>query len=79
MPEEAPGFRLGQHRRGGRKYLAMLARRLKLPPVALLYHEAWGWTMQEGNHRYEAPARAGAATYAAFLGKPKRKKPIDEL
>jgi hypothetical protein len=57
----------------------MLAKGLRLPPVALLYHEAWGWTMQDGNHRYEALTSAGAATYDAFLGKPKKKKPIDEF
>jgi hypothetical protein len=72
-------FRLGHYRRGVKKYANMLAKGLKLPPVVLLYHEAWGWTMQDGNHRYEALVKAGAATYDAFLGKPKKKKPIDSF
>ena len=50
---------------------------LKLPPVALLYHEAWGWTMQDRNHHHEALARAGAARHNALLGEPKKKRPID--
>jgi hypothetical protein len=74
-----PGFRLGAYRRGVQKYSRMLAKGLRLPPVALLYDEAWGWTMQDGNHRYEALARAGAATIDAFLGKPKMKKPINSF
>jgi len=57
----------------------MLAKGLKLPPVGLLYHEAWGWTMQDGNHRYEALLTTGATTYDAYLGKPKRKKPVDSF
>lgn len=71
------GHGWGHYRRGVGKYLAVLARGLKLAPVALLYHEARGWTMQDGSHRYMALAAAGAATYDAFLGKPKKKKPID--
>jgi hypothetical protein len=35
--------------------------------------------VQDGNHRYTARAAAGAATYDAFLGKLKRKKPIDSF
>ena len=79
MPEPDNFFQPGHYRRGVKKYLAMLARGLTLPPVAMIYHEAWGWTMQDGNHRFEALATAGAATYDAFLGKPKRKKPIDSF
>lgn len=70
-------FRIGYYQRAVKKYMRMLARGLKLPPVALLYHDAWGWSMQDGNHRYEALVRAGALTYDAFLGKPKFRKPDD--
>jgi hypothetical protein len=72
-------FQLGHYRRGVRKYERMLSKGLKLPPVALLYHEAWGWTMQDGNRRYEALVKAGATAYDVFLGKPKRKKPMDSF
>jgi len=65
-------FRRGHFRRGVKKYANMLARGQAIPPVVLLYHEPWGWTMQDGNHRYEALVKAGAATYDAFLGKPKQ-------
>jgi hypothetical protein len=60
----------------GRKLLVDRAKGLKLPPVALFYHEAWGWTMQDGNHRFEALVNGGAVTYDASFGKPKRKQPF---
>jgi hypothetical protein len=69
--------RWGYYRRGVKKYLAMLAKGLKLPPVLLL-QQPGGWTLQDGSHRFEALMKAGAATYDAFLGKPKKKKPIGE-
>lgn len=69
-------FRLGHYRRGVKKYANMLAKGLEVPPVVMLYHEPWGWTIQDGNHRYEALVKAGATTYDAFLGKPKTKKPM---
>ena len=72
-------YRKGHYRRGVRKYLSQLKRGEKLPPVVLLYHEAWDWTMQDGNHRMEALITYRAQTYEAFLGKPKRRKPIDEF
>jgi hypothetical protein len=72
-------YRRGHYRRGVRKYLNQLKRGEKLPPVVLLYHEAWDWTMQDGNHRMEALTTHRAPTYEAFLGKPKRRKPIDEF
>ena len=72
-------YRRGHYRRGVRKYLNQLKRGEKLPPVVLLYHEAWDWTMQDGNHRMEAIITHRAPTYEAFLGKPKRRKPIDEF
>ena len=50
----------------------MLAKGLAVPPVILLYHDVWGWTMQDGNHRYEALVKVGVATYDVFLGKPRR-------
>lgn len=77
--ERGIDFHLGHYRRGVTKCANMLEKGLKLPPVALLYHEAWGWTMQDGNHRYEALVKAGAATYDAFLGKPRRKQPVDSF
>jgi hypothetical protein len=77
--ERREDFRLGHYRRGVRKYASMLAQGLKLPPVALLYHEAWGWTMQDGNHRFEALVKAGATTYDAFLGTPKQKQAFDSF
>src|SRR5439155_2299512 len=61
--ERGIDFHLGHYQRGIKKYTNMLARGLKLPPVVLLYHEAWGWTMQDGNHRYEALLKTGATTY----------------
>jgi hypothetical protein len=76
---ERDSFRLGHYRRGVRKYLSLLARGKKIDPVVLLYHEAWGWTLQDGNHRYEALVRHGAKTYEAFLAKPKRPQPIDRF
>jgi hypothetical protein len=83
MPEHDPGFapsfRSGHYRRGVRKYANMLAKGMKLPPICLLYHEAWGWTRQDGNHRYEALVKAGATTYDVFLGKPKRKQAFDSF
>ena len=72
-------YRRGHYRRGVRKYLSQLKRGEKLPPVVLLYHEAWDWTMQDGNHRMEALITYRAQTYEAFLGKPKRRKSIDEF
>jgi len=72
-------YRRGHYRRGVRKYLNQLKRGEKLPPVVLLYHEAWDWTIQDGNHRMEAIITHRAPTYEAFLGKPKRRKPIDEF
>jgi hypothetical protein len=77
--ERGIDFHLGHYQRGVKKYMNRLAKGLKLPPVVLLYHDAWGWTMQDGNHRYEALVKAGATTYDAFLGKPKKKKPIDSF
>lgn len=76
---ERASFRLGHYRRGVRKYLSLLARGKRIDPVVLLYHEAWGWTMQDGNHRYEALVRHGAKTYEAFLAKPKRPQPFDRF
>ncbi len=73
------GYRWAHYQRGVRKYANMLARGIKPPPVVLLYHDAWGWTMQDGNHRYEALAKAGATTYDAFLGRPKRKQAFDSF
>jgi len=55
-----------------KKFAGMLARGLILPPVVLLHHEPWGWTVRDGNHRYEALVRAGATTFDAFLGKAKK-------
>ena len=78
MPEQ-PLRRPGHYRRGVKKYASMLAKGLKLPPVALLYHEAWGWTMQDGNHRFEALVNSGATTYDAFLAKPKKKQAADSF
>lgn len=72
-------FRRGHYRRGVRKYLNQLKRGGKLPPVALLYHEAWDWTMQDGNHRMEALITYGATEYEAFLARPKKRKLIDEF
>ncbi len=63
--------RWGYYRRGVKKYLNMLAKGLKLPPVLLL-QRAWGWALEDGSHRFEALMKAGAATYDAFLGRPKR-------
>jgi hypothetical protein len=80
LPEDAIGYhRRGHYRRGVRKYLSHLKRGEKLPPVVLLYHEAWDWTMQDGNHRMEALITHRATTYEAFLAKPKKKKSIDEF
>lgn len=80
LPEDGIGFhRRGHYRRGVRKYLNHLKRGEKLPPVVLLYHEAWDWTMQDGNHRMEALITHRATTYEAFLARPKKKKPIDEF
>jgi hypothetical protein len=83
MPERdlqiGQDFQKGHYRRGVKKYANMLARELRLPPVVLLYHEAWGWTMQDGNHRYEALVKAGATTYDAFLARPKKKRTIDSF
>ena len=70
--------RWGYYRRGVKKYLAMLAKGLKLPPVLLL-QQPGGWTLQDGSHRFEALMKARVATYDAFLGKPKKKKPIGEF
>ena len=78
MPEQAVRRR-GHYRRGVRRYASMLAKGLKLPPVVLLYQEARGWTMQDGNHRFEALVNAEATTYDAFLGKPKKKQASDSL
>jgi hypothetical protein len=80
LPEHGISYlRRGHYRRGVRKYLNQLKRGKKLPPVVLLYHEAWDWTMQDGNHRMEALVTHRAATYEAFLAKPKKKKPIDQF
>ena len=35
--------------------------------------------LQDGNHRFEALVKAGVHTYDAFLGKPRRKRPIDSF
>lgn len=52
LPEHSISYlRRGHYRRGVRKYLNQLKRGEKLPPIVLLYHEAWDWTMQDGNHR----------------------------
>lgn len=75
--EKGKDFRLGHFRRGVSKYTTMLARGQAVPPVVLLYQEPWGWSMQDGNHRYEALVKAGATTYDAFLGKPKLSTPTD--
>ena len=80
IPRAGKAFcRKGHYRRGVRKYLSQLRRGERVPPVLLLYHEAWGWTLQDGNHRAEALAVHRAPTYEAFLGKPKRRKSIDEF
>ena len=80
LPQDGIGYhRRGHYRRGVRKYINLLKRGEKLPPVVLLYHEAWDWTMQDGNHRMEALITHRAATYDAFLAKPRKKKPIDEF
>ena len=80
IPEGGDVFcRKGHYRRGVRKYLGQLKRSEGVPPVVLLYHEAWDWTMQDGNHRMEALITHRAPNYEAFLGKPKRRKPIDEF
>ena len=80
LPEDGVGYhRKGHYRRGVRKYLNQLRCGENLPPVTLLYHEAWDWTMQDGNHRMEALIMHRATTYYAFLAKPKKKKPIDEF
>jgi hypothetical protein len=80
LPEDGIGYhRRGHYRRGVRKYLNQLKRGEKLPPVVLLYHEAWDWTIQDGNHRLEALITHRATTYEAFLAKPKKRKPIDEF
>jgi hypothetical protein len=80
IPEGGDVFcRKGHYRRGVRKYLGQLKRGERVPPVVLLYHEAWDWTMQDGNHRMEALITHRAPNYEAFLGKPKRRKPIDEF
>ncbi len=50
-------------------------RQVKPPPVLLLQQPA-GWALQDGSRRFEALMKAGAATYDAFLGKPKCKKAI---
>jgi len=71
--------RKGHYRRGVRKYLGQLKRGERFPPLVLLYHEAWAWTLQDGNHRMEALVIHRASTFEAFLGKPKRPKPIDEF
>lgn len=65
-------FRRGHFRRGVKKYANLLARGQAIPPVLMLYHEPWGWTLQDGNHRYEALVKSGVKTFDAFLGKPKR-------
>src|SRR5439155_17284650 len=70
--QQGQQFRLGHFRRGVKKYSTLIARGQTLPPVVLLYHEDGSWRMQDGNHRYEALVKAGAKTYDAFLGKPKR-------
>jgi hypothetical protein len=80
LPEDGIGYhRRGHYRRGVRKYLNLLKRGEQLPPVVLLYHEAWDWTMQDGNHRMEALITHRATTYQAYLAKPKKKKPIDQF
>lgn len=52
---------------------------LPFNPDSYLWDEAWGWSRQDGNHRFEALLSAGAATYDAFLGKPKKKQPFDSF
>ncbi len=77
--ERMYSYRKGHYRRGVRKYLNQLKRGERIPPLLLLFHEAWGWNIQDGNHRWEALVTAGAPTYQAFLGKPKRKQRIDSF
>jgi hypothetical protein len=60
-------YRRGHYRRGVRKYLNQLKRGEKLPPVVLLYHEAWDWTMQDGNHRLRRLRHKRCYTASSFI------------
>ena len=60
-------YRRGHYRRGVRKYLGRLKRGERLPPVVLLYHDAWDWTMQDGNHRLHRMRNNRCYTASSFM------------
>jgi hypothetical protein len=68
IPEGGDVFcRKGHYRRGVRKYLGQLKRSEGVPPVVLLYHEAWDWTMQDGNHRLCRERHNRCYTASSFM------------
>jgi len=68
IPEGGDVFcRKGHYRRGVRKYLGQLKRGERVPPVVLLYHEAWDWTMQDGNHRLRRIRHNRCYTASRFM------------
>lgn len=71
LPVNRKAGKHGYYRRGVAKYARALLRGETLPPVSFLY-AGTQWTLQDGNHRYEAHVVAGRPAIRAVFAVARR-------
>jgi hypothetical protein len=71
IPVVARPSRIGYYRRGVTKYVAAIKAKRPIDAVVFLWQND-RWSLQDGNHRYEAHVRAGERLILAIFALPKQ-------